>query len=43
MESKLLYIILFVILLLIMMIYYTYNKRLQLVKITKKEIEKINE
>ncbi len=43
MESKLLYIILFIILVVIMMIYYSYNKRLKLVKIIKKEIEKINE
>jgi hypothetical protein len=43
METKLLYIILFIILLVIMMIYYSYSKRLKLVKITKKEIEKINE
>ncbi len=43
MDYNFLYIILFMILFLIIMIIYSYNKRLKLVKITKREIEKINE
>ncbi len=42
-NNILLYIIFFMILFLIMMIIYLYSKRLQLVKITKKEIEKVND
>ncbi len=40
--DKYLYVILFIILFLVLMIFYSYHKRLKLVKITKTEIERIN-
>lgn len=41
MGNNYIYISLIIILLVIMMILYSYHKRLRLVKITKKEIEKV--